>query len=32
MRWWPLDELEAADVVRVPAIMVEVIRQALAVD
>lgn len=30
-RWWSLTELEASDVVRVPAAMVEVIRQALAV-
>ncbi|HEX2904457.1 MAG TPA: NUDIX domain-containing protein [Jatrophihabitans sp.] len=29
MRWWPLDELAASEVVRVPATMVEVIRQAL---
>lgn len=28
-RWWPLDELDAADVVRAPVTMVEVIRQAL---
>jgi 8-oxo-dGTP pyrophosphatase MutT (NUDIX family) len=31
-RWWPLDELDAADVVRSPADIVEVIRRALAVN
>lgn len=31
-RWWPLEELDRSDVTRVPATMVEVIRQALAVN
>ena len=31
-RWWPLAELEAAEVARVPLDMVAVIRQALAVS
>ncbi len=32
MRWWTLAELEASDVIRVPAAMVELIRQALAAE
>ncbi len=31
-RWWPLDELEVAQVARIPLAMVEVIRRALAVS